>query len=708
MPGFNRRISVFDAAAAEPVVFKAKFKTEDVVVAHTPRVQPAGPVVADFIDRAKLSPVLTDAFKPKTRPKRDVLTAAKLDFLLPSRLFPWVLNLPQPRAQISVPISPSGAVDVSTLFEAAADASKKFALPLFNLAEQTVAGATRVRVNFERALPVDPANQKWLLTVRFGAASRRPNAEDLGFAPSVWLRFTPPISGAAPKELAFTVEQEDAATMKASLLLNGLNERDQVVNALKSVAYQTRFIVRCAFSAAVPDSVSAAGEQLYRVSSYSLDVPLNRDPFVFDPSQHPAIFAEVQDVSDRVFGLKLHQLEYRGRIHHYYQDEASPYIFYYLPDSFKVTRASEPPFAPQIIVRFRSEDGSLEKMKVTLEYVAAPVIDGERLEAAQPAFKPFLPSPMPPEISGVVFQPLVVDDVDQLTLNLAVPRQGAGGVSRQPRPGVVKKLSEGFQDEIGDLSMQSFQDLFDAMFGKSAVVFTGDVTVAKSGSRPAESIPFSARLDDLYGRLLQESETPAPDGRVVVKLTNGIESPLSIRSVPVQLLRAEQLLPAHIEELAKGGAPAQFPLELAPGEELSFVVAADQPLPPGADVPDALFDLDDVAVKADMEAVWNTILDASVPAEYTRKISVMGFAEWFAPVTDVLAVALDFANGDHVVLKRDQFQAEAQVRVPVSDLILRKVQDSQYAYTQIVIRSSGQKRTNKTDTLDILFPDLSQ
>ena len=624
---------------------------------------------------------------------------------------PWfrdwaiVLNLPSPRAQIGAPISPSGSIAADTLFEDPIDPSKKLALPIFNLAEQSVDGKTQLRVSFEKVQPIDPANQKWLLTVRFGVAPRRPDAQDITYSPTVLLRFTPPISGAMAKELPFAIEQEDAATWKASMLMIGLTERDQVVNALKSSDYQTRFIVRCSILAAVPDSVNAQGVQLYRSSSYSVDVPLNRDPFFIDPSQHPYLYTEVQDASTHVFGLKLHQVNFLGRLHHYYQDEASPYIFYYLPDSYKVTRRPDPPFTPQMLVKFRSEDGSLDKMRASLEYVAAPVVNNARLLDARQALKPHLPVPMPPDITEAVFLPLGVDDINQLTLNLAMPRQGVAGAPRQPRPGVVTKLSEDFQDEIADLTLQNFQDVFDALFGKSAVVFMGDVQVAQSGDRPAETVPFIARLSDLSGRLLEEFEVLKPDGSIDVRLRNGIESPLTLRSMPVQILVDSQLSPAHIENLNKEGVVAQFPIPLAPGEVLDLKVVPDQPVPSGG-TPDAIFGLDDVVITSDSAAVWNAILDASVPAEYQRVISVMSFAEWFAPDTELMAIGVDFKNGDHVVLKRDALEAKASVRVPVSDLVLRNVQESAYTYTLLLVYKTKQVRLEKTDTLDILFPEL--
>jgi hypothetical protein len=624
---------------------------------------------------------------------------------------PWfrdwaiVLELPAPRDQIGAPISPSGAIIPDTLYEDPLDASKKFALPMFNLAEQTVDGQTRLRVSFERVQPVDPANQKWLLCVRFNVAPRRPDAQDLTYTSTVLLRFTPPIAGAMAKELPFAVEQEDATTWKASMLMIGLTERDQVVNALKSSDYQTRFLVRCSFLAAVPDAVNAQRVQLYRRVSHSVDVPLNRDPFFIDPAQHAYLYSEVQDATTHVFGLKLHQVEFQGRIQHYYQDEASPYIFYYLPDSYKVTRRPDAPFTPQMLVKFRSEDGSLEKMRASLEYVAAPVVNSARLADARQALKPHLPTPMPPDITDAIFLPLGVDDINQLTLNLALPRQGVAGSPRQPRPGVVTKLSDDFQDEIADLSLQNFQDVFDALFGKSAVVFMGDVQVAASGDRPAETVPFAARLADLSGRLLEEFEVLQPDGSIDVRLRNGIESPLTLRSMPVQILLDAQFFPAHVQNLTKGGAAIQFPVPLAPGEELTLKVVPDQALPTGG-TPDAVFGLDDVVVAPDSSAVWNAILDTSLPAEYQRVISVMSFAEWFAPDTELMAIGIYFKNGDHVVLKRDALEAKATVRVPVSDLVLRNVQDSAYAYTMLLVYKTRQVRLEKTDTLDILFPEV--
>lgn len=44
--------------------------------------------------------------------------------------------------------------------------------------------------------------------------------------------------------------------------------------------------------------------------------------------------------------------------------------------------------------------------------------------------------------------------------------------------------------------------------------------------------------------------------------------------------------------------------------------------------------------------------------------------------------------------------------MPVSDLVLRNVQESSYTYTLLLVYKTRQVRIEKTDTLDILIPEL--
>jgi hypothetical protein len=348
----------------------------------------------------------------------------------------------------------------------------------------------------------------------------------------------------------------------------------------------------------------------------------------------------------------------------------------------------------------------------SLKYVAAPVWDSERLKAASqdPVLRNELPNPLPSNITDVVFTPLIAD-ASELTLKLSVPRKNVPSVPPRARPGVVKNLTDVFLDEIQDLTIDNLSEIFAALLGKEFGVFTGNVEVGVSGTGHVVSVPFSARLNDLYGPVLEESETPGENGRSSVRLRNVIESPVTVRSIPTHIRRTEELFPAHIENLTKGGVAVAFPVDLAPGEELSLEVLPDQPLPAGAGSPDALFDLDDVQVKIDPPAVWNAILDTSVQPQHTRKIRVQTFADAFVPKTDVEQVSLDFDNGDYVVLDPEHLQAEATIHISVKDLILAQVLgdnvvESEYSYTQTVKRTSSPRptETRETGSRDLLYP----
>ena len=58
--------------------------------------------------------------------------------------------------------------------------------------------------------------------------------------------------------------QESPGVYTASLLLPGLNERDELYHAMTKSEWRAKFVLRCQFNAALPGEVSETGEQLYR------------------------------------------------------------------------------------------------------------------------------------------------------------------------------------------------------------------------------------------------------------------------------------------------------------------------------------------------------------------------------------------------------------------------------------------------------------
>lgn len=603
---------------------------------------------------------------------------------------------PKPRNQITCPISPVTPINPATLFEDPADAAKKYFLPIFNVAEEIVDGTRRLRVT------MGPDGPDWILRVFLSVEPRAsvPNSGPMKYSVAVVLKFTSPTSADA-KEQVLNAAQESDGSWQATCVMKTLTERDQIYAALTKSEYRTQLLVRCGFTAAVPAEIEN-GVQLYQEGSRTVDVPVNRDPFNFDPQQSD-VFQGITNVSGRALGTIPRTVEYRGRTHRYYQDEAQKWVFSYLPDHFKVARRSTEPFSPDMTLRFSSSDGTQESIRASLEYVAAPVIDAERLKAARTALQTHLPVPLPAGTQGVDLQPLVPASIDQLKLLLAMPRAGVPGAPRTERTAVTK-LNGPFRDEITDLTWQNCTEILDALCSDSGVVFSGEIVVKGGGQRPDEVVPFVARINDLYGQVLAATEAPAADGAVVVTLRNGAESPVKIASLPVHITTDGQVVEARIEDLKKGDAPAQFPVRLAPGELLSLRVV---PATPVTGTPDALYELDDVEVEPDRTAVWNSILKASVPVQYSRKIQVMAVAESFAPTTDVIAIAIDFKNGGHVVMKKDVLEAEAEVLTPVSDLILTKVEEGEYGYTMIVVRPTGNTRKELVLKGDFLFPDVN-
>jgi len=605
---------------------------------------------------------------------------------------------------MQVPISPTENVDETTLFEDPLDPAKKFTIPRFELLEETIDAHRRLGVLMEKV------GETWVLTVRFVAAQRAAGVASLPLNVSAILRFK---QSEMVKEVPLTIQPVDPTRWTATYTMTTLNEMSQIYNALTHVEFDPRFVVRCSASVAIPvPSSTSQGELLYSRQTRTIDVFLNRDPFFFSLQLDAAVFSGITDVPNKSFGFFPRAVEYQGRQHHYYQDEAQAWVFRYLPDSFKMTRRAsrlDPQrLVPAIMVKFSSPEGSLEleKMRASLTYTAAPVVDNHRKELAREALKPHLPSPLPANVQGADLQMMIVAKLEQLKLNVTISRSDGGNVELG-RPGIVLNLTDSFSDIIDMPVRPDFENVWDALFGKSAVIVNGQVVVQGGDQHSDDVVPFTARLQDLVGDVIEESEEPGTNGSVNVTLRNCIESPVIINSIPTPSIIADgQLVAAHFENLTKNGAAAQFPIRLAANEKLSLQVVPDQPLPSAAKL-DAVYNLDDVTVEPDAEAIWAEIVDDSVPAQHTRLVTVKSFADWFAPATDVTAIIIDFASGDPVVLDRDHLEGVAKVRIPLADIILRKEQEPEYRYTMTVIRGVNQTRVERIDRVDILTPNVN-
>jgi hypothetical protein len=447
-------------------------------------------------------------------------------------------------------------------------------------------------------------------------------------------------------------------------------------------------------------------EPLFRQVDRVLDDCVAPNPFVFPPALHGYIFGDVTATPGERFELVRHQVTCpkSGRSHSYYQNPVRSYEFYYLPDAFKIARFPQSPHKPTMSVRFATTDASIDAVQVSLDYIALPFVDPARLEAAASELKQKITEPLPPAAKGLDFEPLL-NPPDKTQFLLAIPRSDASSGPFDDRKGAMVDLRSGIHDSLS-LNMSQFQAVYDALFGGSINLLSGNVVMNLGGEQ--EAIPFAARMDDLIGEVFSYEEFPDEEsGGLKISLKNAIESPIIINALNAEIRRGEAATPGQIRKLVSLENTDQLPVELKPGKELRLLLVPSSPLP-GAGALHAVFDLTGIKVQPDKDAVWNAILDDAL-AVYPRLITVKTFKQKFDPPPDnadnqIMAVVVDFEGGVSAELTADNLERAVPLPLPIADYVLRKPDQGQYRYKVRVIRLSGETgdtewRTDNKTTL---------
>ena len=670
-----------------------------------------------------------------------------------------------PRAQIKVPISPNENVTNGLIFESVSDPSTKFYIPSYRVMTQVVAGKQRYQVALQQS------GQEWTLTVRLekyrapAIANVAPEATPMEHRIAVILKHNQLAGGHAvgQEELEFKEKTEEADGIRAVLRGNTLAELDLIYQTLTDPTYGATLIVRTWVTVGIPltaippqetmgvvrihqrpmiaQAVRRPGiaqpgkprptgrprppgkprpvrprppatpeprstpppQPLFRQVDRVIDDVISPNPFVFPPALHSYMFGTVTAKPGEQFELVRHQVSWKGRMHSYYQNPIRSYQFYYLPDAFKITRRPNSPYEPVISVRFAATDASLDKVQVAMDYIALPFVDANRLAGAVEELRKKVSGPLPPGVNTLSYEPLL-NPTDKTHLRVAIPRSDASSAFDDRKDALVD-LRSGIHDSLPML-MPQFQAVYDAMFGSANILLSGTVTMDLGGDQ--ESIPFTARMNDLIGRVFDYSETKSPDGGVNATFRNAIESPVMIRRLSATLNRNLETFPATIR-----GLDLSTPIRLEPNQQLSFQVVPVSPIP-GDSAATASFDLDGVEVIPDKEAIWNAILDPSAPGVYMRTIKVKTFKPQFDPPRDqpekqIMSIVVDFEGGTAVELSADHPEQEVSLRLPIGDYVLRKANLGQYRYKVRVIRLSAiaADKDWKTDDTGILFPLVS-
>jgi hypothetical protein len=666
------------------------------------------------------------------------------------------------RASLTVPVSLKATVTDEQFFESAQDASKKFYLPRYRIIENnTTAGrqfAVSMRQNSDGGL-LTVKLQKYPATPIEQAA---PSASEIPHLVALVLQFNVamPGGGTMVKEINFPPAQPQPYGLLAELPVKGSALFNQIYFAITEASSSAHLIVRREMPVAIPVSPQGGGngltsrdiggtmvaesrfkpvrrsprvvvashvenvpvrpkaetvpvlpkaetvpprpevtmpippptETLYKAVSRSLDNPI---PFTFPPAISEYIFSDITGGGSNG-GPTLQSRQVNGHLYH--QDMVQPGVFYYLPDSFKIARKPAPSFAPFMCVSIEG-DGSLDQTSVTIEYVAVPYTDRERIKAAEPKLRESLDQGI-----EIDFQPLIAP----ATFVLALPGAGTGTTGPfQERNGALVEIREGIHDSI-TVSLKGFQRLYDALMGASQTLFTGQIIVSVTDKEKIQ-IPLAARMSDLAGDVCSVRQVYDPAaGKGTVVLRNEIESPVTVSAIEMMLSDGTTAIPfnSHRNDV-------DDKMDILPQEEITISLT---PLDASLAKKPLLVStaLSKVETQPDKEAIWNSILNPYSPIDYERSIIVQTFPEIFAAGpqetadSTIKAIIVNFFNGDSVTLKPTALEGTATVNVSLSNYILGKMDTREYKYQIEVITLGGKRKIGVpgewiTDQSDDLF-----
>lgn len=723
-----------------PAVRDGVREDSDVRVRGTDRRVP--PVTA--VPQASVSPALATTLRSRTHltALSNPVLAASLAELRPVLTLDAVSEgTGYLRNAARLPVSQESAPSDLTLFEAPQDPASKFYLPRYRIHEQggrydiTVVasqeGGWRLRIGLERF----PAPE---------LGRRANGAAELDHQIAVFIRFRAGPSGGIEKRFDFTeVEEQDNDRVVVAVGLS-LSERDILLHAVQSPQSEVQLVIRRAADIAVripkvsatkPAKVLVANQAhsraalnttlaariaerpmalelahrinpgvraaeintrrrvrprqekpRYETRAIALDDVADPDPLLLSPDLHSYFYDAVGGgtsgtaASFRRIVRAYPEGQSGARFHAYFQDQSEPWVFYYLPDRFRLARRDASPFFPQMVVRIASPDGKLETATVTIDYVMEPSVDAERLAAARDALHDEVPGAAGAG-QEVVLRPLQA----RARLKLWLP--GPAGAVLHEMGDLEIDLANGFLHSL-TLPTDGFQEAYAAAYSQDATtVFTGQVLV-DTGLSSADQIPCAIRFADTEGEVLDVVETA--DGDVVrLRIRNGIESPVRISAFPVTLHRAGAQVDGRLVDGA--GGTVTFPVELAPGEEALVGFEPVGPLP-GTGPADAVFDTRDVEILPDPDNILPAISDTSVPANYVREVEVMTMPELLGDASDpasVLLVNIEFRGGGDARVTREAPNAHAQVSLPLADLLLGRDVEGRYTFKQQIVRRNG-------------------
>ena len=360
---------------------------------------------------------------------------------------------------------------------------------------------------------------------------------------------------------------------------------------------------------------SASEAPRYRIVSRTLEQVVQPSPFTI-PEGTPGAYQGIQGELRGDVSFTSHAVEWKGKQHHYYENPAQPGVYRYLPDAFRFARLplDEGVYRPTLRVSVSPGEG-VGSTTATVDLHFRPFVDIERLQHAAERLST--------DGTEARFEPL--QSSEEPTVEVRYP--GSDGFEVRERASV--HLIEGLDDTL-TLPLDRFTTLYNG-FMQASPALTGRVRVQLDAEEDA--IPIEASLSDAIGDVFRYSDEVVDGGALAVQLQNAIESPVVLSAAPaVQVYSENQdrgpAIPGQVEQMAVDETEVTgFPMDVAPGAVVHLRVRATGDAVPPAETIDAMIDWTALQVVPDADAIWETVLDAAVPAQYRRTITVQTFPE---------------------------------------------------------------------------------
>ena len=451
---------------------------------------------------------------------------------------------PVPRTAFDLPTVIAGNANVSdnSIFQAPKDPSRRFYLPHYGVAPSPGADGHTPWVEFQ------PSGSGYQLIVHLNDVTPPPLSQGNGpLQQGVGTRYliAASLQGRAVSWDLTPTASPAGAILTLTLAIPDFGNRDMLYTAMTDPSAQARLIVRRSFSVAWPAAVAGSTQVSYVHNTLGVDSAI---PFTFSKDLDAAIFANLTGQSSAAPTWRTEAVDWNGRRYPYYQASNQLSQVYFLPDSFRVGRETDPPHRPTLAVS--SSGADQDHIAMTLSYTAAPEWDQNRIDDAATALQKTLGLTAPPAMG--LFQ------ATQTSLFLNLPSADpAVGNALAEQKGAVIDLTAGIQGSV-TMGLTQFKQVYDAMFDKLSAILSGEVHVTVAADNA--TIPFIARIDDVPADLLNiETTIDVATNTLQVTLRNTIESPMHVEALTGTIMRAGQAMDSSVT-----GTVPPLPADIGP------------------------------------------------------------------------------------------------------------------------------------------------